>query len=152
MELKDIAAVTGKHGLFKVLKLRPTGMILEGLDDKKNRIVTTPHHKVSLLQEISIYTTDFEKSIPLEEILQKIYSEFDGDLGVDSKSEGDELRSFMEFIAPDHDHDRVYSSDIKKIVTWYMIIYKYAPELLKVKQEDADSKVDSGKTDKPENS
>ena len=152
MELKDIAAVSGKQGLFRVLKPRPTGMILESLDDKKSRMVTTLHHKVSLLQEISIYTTDFEKSIPLEDILHKIYSEFGGDLGVDSKSDGDELRSFMEFIVPDHDPDRVYSSDIKKIVTWYMIIYKYEPELLKAEQKDADKKDDLGETEKPKDS
>jgi len=150
MELKDIAAVSGKQGLFIVIKPRPTGMILESLDDKKSRIVTTSHHKVSLLQEISIYTTDYEKSIPLSEILQKIYTEFGDDPGVDSKSDGSELRSFMEFIAPDHDPERVYSSDIKKIVTWYMIIYKIAPELLKEKPEDTQKKEDSGKTEKPD--
>ncbi len=150
MELKDIAAVSGKQGLFKVIKPRPTGMILESLDDKKSRSVTTSHNKVSLLQEISIYTTDFDKSIPLSEILQKIYKEFGGDPGVDSKSDGSELRSFMEFIVPDHDHDRVYSSDIKKIVTWYMIIYKMAPELLKEKPESTAKKEDTGKTEKPD--
>jgi len=150
MELKDIAAVSGKQGLFKVLKPRPTGMILESLDDKKSRIVTTLHHKVSILEEISIYTTDFEKSIPLIEILQKIYIEFGDDLGVDSKSDGDELRSFMEFVAPDHDHDRVYSSDIKKVITWYMIIYKYAPELLKEEQEDKQKEGGNGNPEEQE--
>jgi hypothetical protein len=116
-------------------------MILESLDDKKTRIVTTPHHKVSVLQDISIYTTDYDKSIPLRDIFKKIYEEFNDDPGVDSKSDGSELRSFMEFIAPDHDPDRVYTSDIKKIVSWYIILNREAPELIKDLQQD------TGKTD-----
>lgn len=137
MELKDIAAVSGKSGLFKILKPMRTGMILESLDDRKTRVVTTPHHKVSVLQDISIYTTDYDKSIPLADIFMKIHAEFGDDPGVDNKSDGSELRSFMEFILPDHDPDRVYTSDIRKIVNWYTILYREVPELIKELQSDA---------------
>ncbi len=136
MKLKDIAAVSGKPGLYKILKPMRTGMVLESMDEKKTRIVTTPHHKVSVLKDISIYSNDYDKSIPLADIFRKIYQEFDDDPGVDSKSSGSELRAFMEYVAPDHDHDRVYTSDIKKIVNWYVILCREAPQLFKEMKED----------------
>jgi len=136
MELKDIAAVSGKSGLWKVLKPTRTGLILESMTDNKTRIVTGPHHRVSLLHEISIYTTDPDKTIPLEELLWKIKGEFDDDPGVDGKSDSDELRAFMHHIAPDHDDARVYTSDIKKIVNWYLALYQLAPELLEKPKEE----------------
>ncbi len=147
MELKDIAAVSGKPGLFKILKPMRTGMVLESLDEKKNKIVTTPHHKVSVLHDISIYSTDYNKSIPLGDILRKIYEEFKDDPGVDGKSGGNELRAFMEYIAPDHDPERVYTSDIKKIVSWYLILYREAPELLK-EEKDTEEKPDKNPPEK----
>ncbi len=144
MELKDIAAISGKPGLFKVIKPTRTGLILESLDGKKSRLATGPHHRVSLLHEISIYTMDYDKTIPLQEIFAKIYKEFDDDPGVDGKSDPDELRSFMEHIVPDYDKERVYVSDMKKLVGWYAILYRIAPELLQEKKEETeDSKNDT---------
>lgn len=140
MELKDIAAVSGKSGLFKVVKPTRTGLILESLDGKQARLATGPHHQVSILQEISIYTTEYEKTIPLQEIFQKVNEEFGDDPGVDSKSDPDELKAFLGHIAPDYDKDRVYVSDMKKMVTWYLILVKIAPELMEKKiEEDAKS-------------
>lgn len=135
MELKDIAAVAGKPGLFKVLKTTRTGLVLESLDGKNTRIVTGPHHRVSLLHEISIYTMDYDKTIPLQELFQKISEEFGDDPGVDSKSAPDELKAFMEHIAPDYDKERVYVSDMKKLVNWYSLLVKVAPEVLDAKEE-----------------
>ena len=136
MELKDIAAVSGKPGLFKVVKPTRTGLILESMDDKKSRLATGPHHRVSLLHEISIYTTDYDKTIPLQEIFSKILKEFGDDPGVDGKSDPDELKAFLEHIAPDYDKERVYVSDMKKLVVWYLILKKVAPELLEEKKEE----------------
>ena len=146
MELKDIAAVSGKPGLFKVIKPTRTGLILESLDGNNSRLATGPHHRVSLLHEISIYTMDYDKTIPLQEIFSKILEEFGDDPGVDAKSDPDELKSFLEHIVPDHDKERVYVSDMKKMVSWYAILYKIAPEILETKAEEAE---DSKKEDKP---
>ena len=137
MELSDLASVSGKGGLFKILKPTRTGVILESLDEKKSKLVATTHHRVSALHEISIYTLDEEGSVPLEAILQKIFTEFDDDPGIDSSSSNEELKSFLKHILPDYDMDRVYVSDIKRLVGWYNIIYKEAPEILKP-QEAAD--------------
>ena len=137
MDIKDIAAVSGKGGLFKVIKPTKTGVILESLDDAKTKLVTTLSQKVSVLAEISIYTTGEQESIPLQEVFVKIKNEFADDPGVDKNSDPDELKSFLSHIMPDFDRDRVYVSDIKKIVNWYSVIYQYAPELLEEVKEES---------------
>jgi hypothetical protein len=136
MELKDIAAVSGKSGLFKVVKPTRTGLILESLDGKNSRLATGPHHQVSLLHEISVYTMDYDKTIPLQEIFYKINEEFGDDPGVDGKSDPDELKAFLGHIAPDYDKERVYVSDMKKLVNWYIILYKIAPDIMEKKEEE----------------
>ena len=120
-------------------------MVLESLDSKKSRLVTNPNHKVSVLSDISIYTNTEEGAIPLENVLRKIFVEFREDPGIDSKSTPEELLSFIEYLIPEYDKDRVYPSDIKKLVSWYNILLREAPDLLKEPQE---SKVD----DEPINS
>ncbi|HBH23309.1 MAG TPA: hypothetical protein DDY13_07785 [Cytophagales bacterium] len=135
MEYKDIAAVAGKGGLYKVVKPSRTGLILESLDDKKAKIVTGPHQRVSLMEEISIYTNDFDVTIPVADVFANIYEKFEGDPGVDSKSDKEELFAFFKEVAPGFDEDRVYPSDIKKIVAWYKILLDKAPELLKTRPE-----------------
>ena len=144
MELKDIAAVSGKGGLFKVLKPSKAGVILESLDDKKQKLVAGVHHKVSILDEISIYTNTSEGSTPLKDVFQHIYKEFDDDPGVESSSPPDELKAFFKHILPDYDESKVYVSDMKKLVNWYGIIYKEVPEILK--EESDNKKSEKGKS------
>ena len=139
MDLKEIASISGKGGLFKVVKPTRTGVILESIDEKRQKIVASIHHKVSLLDEISIFTHSKEGSLPLIDVLRKIYSEFSDDPGVDSKSSKDELISFMKYILPDFDEDRVYPSDIKKLISWYLILEKNYPELFE-EQKKQDKK------------
>ena len=135
MTLADIASISGKGGLFKVVAPTKSGVILESLDDAKTKVVATTSHKLSLLHEISIYTTTKEGTVSLEEVLKKIHADFGEDLGVDSNSDGSELKAFLKAVLPIYDEDRVYVSDIKKLVRWYETILKYAPELLKEKEE-----------------
>lgn len=142
MTYKDIASVAGKGGLFKIVKPTRTGVILESLDNKKSKLVAGMNHRISVLDEISIYTTDAEEAIPLNKVLATIHQEFDGDPGVDSSSDNDELRAFFSHVLPQHDEERVYPSDIKKIVSWYKVILKEVPELLVV-ADDSESKSDS---------
>jgi len=139
MDFKDIAAVSGKGGLFKVVKPTKTGVILESLDEKKSKLVTGMNHKVSVLAEISVYTTGEEETIPLQDVFIKIREEFGDDPGIDKNDDPEELKSFLAHILPDYDRDRVYVSDIKKLVFWYSILSANAPELLEAKEETNDS-------------
>lgn len=139
MTLSDIATISGKGGLFKVLAPTKSGVILESLDDAKSKMVATTNHRLSLLNEISIYTTTKEGTVGLEDVLKKIHKEFNDDLGVDVNSDPSELKAFMKSVLPDYDEDRVYLSDIKKLVKWYDSILKHAPELFASSVENQES-------------
>lgn len=131
MELSEIASISGKGGLYQVLKPGKSGVLLESLDETKTRIVAGATQRLSLLSEISIYTTTKEGTVALEAVLKKIHTDFGTDLGVDANSDASELKSFLKSILPEYDEDRVYVSDIKKLVKWYGILVMVAPELLK---------------------
>ncbi len=130
MTLQDIATVSGKGGLFKILKPSKTGVILESLDNQKTKLVATPNHKLSVLDEISIYTNTADGTTPLKNVLTKIHKEFNGDIGLDAEADNAELKAFMKSILPEYDENRVYVSDIKKLVKWYGILCQLAPEVL----------------------
>jgi len=136
MDLKDIASVTGKGGLFKVMKPSRTGVILESLDDKKQKLVAHAHDRVSILDEISIYTTDAEGNVALQKIFNTMHEEFGDDLGIDNKSSKEEIMAFLKHILPNYDENQVYPSDVKKLVTWYNVLLKEAPEVLTAKGEE----------------
>lgn len=136
MKLSEIASVTGKGGLYKVLKPAKSGLILESIDEFKTKLVASGSHKVSLLDEISIYTKTKEGTTPLSVVLQKIWSEFKDDPGIDANSDASELKAFLKSILPDYDEDRVYVSDIKKLVKWYGILLTVAPEILQEEKKE----------------
>jgi hypothetical protein len=136
MKFNEIATVAGKPGLYKVLKPTRGGVILESLDEKKGKLVVGTNHRVSILGEISMYTMTEEGASPLEDIMKKIDKEFDGDLGLEADADTDELRAFLKHVLPEYDEDKVYSSDIKKLVVWYGIIKKYVPEVLEDQGEE----------------
>ncbi len=136
MDFSDIASVSGKGNLFKIVQPTRTGVVLESMDEHKKKMVATMHNKVSILSEISIYTTDSEGAVPLEDVMRKIHQEFDGDTDLDKNSSSEELKSFLKFVLPEYDESRVYVSDIKKLVSWYGQIVKEAPEVLVEKKEE----------------
>ncbi len=136
MTLDDIATISGKGGLFKVLKPAKSGVILESLDEAKTKIVATASSRLSILSEISIYTTTKEGTVPLIDVFKKIHTEYANDLGLDSDADGNELKSFLKSILPEYDENRVYVSDVKKLVKWYGIILAYAPEIFTASEDD----------------
>jgi hypothetical protein len=136
MELSEIASISGKGGLFKVLKPGKSGVLLESLDATKTRVVASATQRLSLLSEISIYTTTKEGTVSLDEVLKKIYKDFKNDLGVDGDSEANELKSFLKSVLPEFDENRVYVSDIKKLVKWYSLLLEVAPEIFEDKKEE----------------
>jgi hypothetical protein len=135
MKLSDIASIAGKGGLYKVLAPTKSGVILESLDDAKTRLVASSNQRISILSEISIYTTTKEGSTPLLEVLKKIKSEYGTDTGVDADSDGTELKAFLKSVLPNYDESRVYVSDMKKLVKWYSVLLKIAPEIFEEETE-----------------
>jgi hypothetical protein len=131
MEFSEIASISGKSGLYKILKPGKSAVVLEAMDATKTKIVAGASHRVSVLHEISIYTTTKEGTAPLADVLRKIHEQFGSDLGVDGESDPTELRAFLKAVLPEFDEQRVYVSDIKKLVKWYGILLAEAPETLK---------------------
>ena len=87
------------------------------------------------LSEISIYTTTKEGTVPLADVLKKIHTEYGNDLGLDAEADPTELKSFIKSVLPEYDESRVYVSDIKKLVKWYSVLLKYAPEILALEEK-----------------
>lgn len=119
MNIKNIVAVQGKPGLWKALAQNKTGFILESLDEKKTKLVANlSTSKMSALDEITIFNFG-EDDLKLKEIFTTMKEK--GNIP-DAKADGDTLRKYFFDIAPDHDDEKVYSSDIKKIINWYGIL------------------------------
>jgi len=118
MNLKALVSVTGKPGLFKLIGQQKNGFVLETLDAQKIKsVVNLATTKLATLEDITIYGD--EEDLKLTDIMERMKAI--GDVP-DSKSDGKTLRAFFREVAPGHDEDRVYSSDIKKIITWYCIV------------------------------
>lgn len=131
--LKTIFTVSGKPGLFKMVSQGKNMTIVESLIDKK-RIPTYSKDKVIPLGEIAIYTTHTET--PLHQVLESIKTKEEGKaVAAEMLREAtpDHLRTYMAEVLPDFDRDRVYPSDIKRILSWYNILREagithFAPE------------------------
>lgn len=120
MSLDKILSVAGKPGLYKLLTQTRTGFVAESLLDGKKMSVSASSN-VSVLSEIAIYT--LEEEVPLRQIFEKIQAkENGGKTAVDHKAEKLQLEEYFFEILPNYDEDRVYASDIKKIIQWYNLL------------------------------
>ena len=119
MNLRGIVAVSGRPGLFKLIGQNKAGYILESLDEQKVKIIANmAHTKLASLEDITVYGEDEE--IKLLNVFANITA--NASTIPDAKAEGKTLRSYFEVVAPGHDAEKVYTSDMKKILTWYGII------------------------------
>ena len=116
MNLEKILAISGKPGLY-VLKVQTrTGFVAESLLDGK-KITVNLKSNVSLLSEISIYTYEGEK--PLTEVMQRIATKENKGQAISHKEDNATLTAYFKEILPEYDEERVYPSDIKKVLNWY---------------------------------
>lgn len=119
MNLRGLVSVTGKPGLFKLVGQNKGGFILESLDKTKIKtVVNLSTTKMATLEDITIYGE--EEEIRLLDVFEAIKA--NGGNTVDVKADGNTLRDFFREVAPGHDESRVYTSDIKKVISWYNII------------------------------
>jgi hypothetical protein len=116
MNLAKILAISGKPGLYELKVQTRTGFVAESLIDGK-KITVNLKSNVSLLSEISIYTYSGEK--PLTEVMQSIAVKENKGQAISHKEDNAALAAYFKQILPDYDEERVYSSDIKKVLNWY---------------------------------
>ena len=119
MNLEKILAISGKPGLYVLQVQTRTGFVAESLVDGK-KITVNLKSNVSLLSEISIYTYEGEK--PLSEIMQKIADKENKQPAISHKEDNATLTAYFKEILPDYDEERVYPSDIKKVLNWYNML------------------------------
>lgn len=120
MDISKIISIPGMPGLYKIIGQSKNGMIVESLIDKK-RFPAFASHRVSSLEEISIYTSS--EDLPLKEVFKKILEKENSGTCPDPKTMDEAgLRSYFETIVPDYDKERVHFSDLKKLFSWYNIL------------------------------
>ena len=121
MNVEGIISVSGKPGLYKVIGQTKNGVIVESLmDGKKSAMSSTS--KMSALQDIAIYT--YTKELPLADVLDKIRVKENGAPSIGHKSSAAVLSEYFKEVLADYDEDRVYTSDIKKVISWYNTLQK----------------------------
>lgn len=142
--LKEILSLSGKPGLFKLISQGKNMLIVESLIDGK-RIPAYTKDKVVSLGDIAIFTVTEE--IPLGQVLEAVKTKENGqECSIDPKSDNDKLRAYMTEVLPNYDRERVYPSDIRKMLVWYnILINAEITNFLEDKTEDIeiDSKPES---------
>ena len=119
MKLDKVMSISGKPGLYELKAQTRGGFVAESMLDGK-KITVNLRHNVSLLSEIAIYT--YTEEVPLREVFQKIKEKENGGEAINHKESKDKLEGYFSEVLPDYDEDRVYASDIKKIVQWYNLL------------------------------
>ena len=132
--LKEILSVTGKPGLYKLVSQGKNMLIVESLIDGK-RMPAYSRDKVVSLGDIAMFTETEE--VPLAEVLEKLKTkENSQNASIDPKADNEQLKKFMSEVLPDYDRDRVYPSDIRKLINWYnLLINKNITEFIAVEEE-----------------
>ncbi|TXD52972.1 MULTISPECIES: DUF5606 domain-containing protein [unclassified Polaribacter] len=119
MEFSKIISVTGKPGLFQVVSQSKNAIIVSSLADQK-RIAINSTQNVSLLENIAIYT--FEEDVPLLNVFKAMFEKTEGKEALSHKESGKKLAAFFTEVLPNYDDERVYTSNIKKVIQWFNIL------------------------------
>jgi hypothetical protein len=136
MELKDIVSVNGKPGLFEIKAQSKGGIIVESLLDGKKFPVTVTHN-ISALNEIAIYT--YEEEVPLRIILKSIGEKEGGKEAISHKENGKVLTSYFREVLPNFDEERVYTSNIKKVLQWYNLLASKNFDFTAIQEEEEET-------------
>ncbi|MBC5993242.1 DUF5606 family protein [Pontibacter cellulosilyticus] len=140
IDLRQVAAISGQSGLYQIVKPTRTGVIVQSLEEKPKTMVAQARHRMSILDEISIYTTDEEGTVPLAEVFERIHEKYGDKLPLSEKPSNEDYQQFMSDILPNYDEDRVYTSDMKKLANWYLIVNKHIGFAKEEKAADGEKK------------
>lgn len=120
-DLKDIVSISGQPGLHLIIGKRANGLIVETLDASKRRFPTSLTQKVSILEDISIYT--YEGDIKLIEVFRNLHQLVNNGFELVGKNNSnDEVKAFFRKVVPEYDEEKVYVSDMLKVSLWYQIL------------------------------
>ena len=120
MNLKDLIAVSGISGVFKIAGNRNNGLIIEDLDTGKKKFAPSRRHQFTPLESIAIYTDD--DSTELSKVFSNMMDQLEDNPPVNPNSKPEELREYFADVLPDFDRDQVSSGDIKKVIKWFLFL------------------------------
>lgn len=135
MEYKKLVSIVGKPGLWEIVNQRPDGLITRPITGGRTQFISSRLNQFTLLENISIYTEDDVET--LEVIFQSIIDK-EKTLAVPEKnSPNEEIKKYFKEILPNYDEDKVYVSDIKKVIKWYNLLKEHdLADILKRKKEE----------------
>ncbi len=139
MEYSKIISVTGLSGLYELVTSKADGAVVRSLDDKTTKFVSSRVHNFSHLESIEVYTV--KDNTVLAEVFKEIKNSKEPI--PDAKADGKTLKSYFDKVYPDLDFDRVYASDMKKIISWYGILTKNNIDIKQSASEEEDSNSES---------
>lgn len=121
MDLKGILSISGSSGLYKLVKQARNAIIVESLETKKRKPAHATH-KISALEDIAVYTKNGE--LQLKEVFKQLHDYLEGEKAPDHKGDKEKVKEVFEAAVPEYDKDRVYISDIKRIINWYNLLHE----------------------------
>lgn len=129
MEFNKIISVTGKPGLFQVISQSKNAIIVESLIDKK-RLAINSTQNVSLLENIAIYT--YEEEVSLLKVFKTMFEKSEGKEAISHKESSKNLTAYFSEILPEYDEERVYTSNIKKVIQWFNLLVNIGLDFSKI--------------------
>lgn len=133
MEYNKLVSVSGLPGLFELIASKSDGAILRSLDDKTTRFVSSRVHNFSHLESIEVYTE--KENVNLAEVFQAMQS---GGENLPNEKDASAVKKYFEKVYPTMDFDRVYASDMKKMIKWFDVLQKNNVEI-KLSEEEVES-------------
>jgi hypothetical protein len=145
MKLKDLLAIAGEHGLFKFIAQGRNAIIVEHLETGR-RSSAHGSAKVSSLEDISIFTE--KEDLPLSKVFDKIFEKENGGAAPDSKSDNNILKEYFAGVIPEYDREKVYTSDIRKVIMWYNTLHALNMLVADDPEENRENETENGKEEK----
>ena len=121
MKIKGLLSVSGKPGLYKMVGNRKSGLVIEPLGGGNREFASSRQHQFTPLESIAIFTDDGD-SVPLRTVLERMAEQREDNPPPSPKSSSNELREYLLDVLPNYDPERVYPSDMKKLVRWFGLL------------------------------
>ncbi|WP_372950426.1 DUF5606 domain-containing protein [Mariniphaga sp.] len=137
--LKGILSISGHQGLYKLVAESKNNIIVESLETGK-RMPAYTTTKISALEDIAIYTDSAD--VPLKDVFKIIFEKENGGEALGHKESAEKLKTYFSEILPEYDRDRVYVSDIKKVLLWYNILQE--KNMLDFSEEETEEPKENG--------
>ncbi len=121
MNLQKLLSISGKPGLYRMITNKSSGLIVEGLADGKREFIASRQHQFTPLESIAIFTDDGD-SVPIRQAIERMQEQIGDNPLPDPKAPAEAFREYFLDVLPNHDPERVYVSDIKKLAKWYALL------------------------------